>query len=835
MRPEHDQPRPRPRPADRAVAAETCPRPTAGRDPGLACGRPRPTSLASSSGSSAPRSSRGASSTSATSRPTTRPTTPSRPTRCTAASGRCGTPRATRASRSCWPIPSTSRCSCSRGARAPLGIGAALHLLLALAGGAGSRAASGWGPGARGSPGAVYGLGGFVLSTVSLVQLFQAAAWAPWVIAALLAAVRRPGRPAGGGPRGARRPAGQHAGRGDRAPDRGGRPRPPRRPGALRAIAGGCASSAPERSPSPCALAAPALLGRGRSLDGLGAGAGLRRPGGARVLPAPGGRWARSLLPKFLGDPHAFSDADYWGRAYFPEGYPYLLSIYVGLPALLLAVSARGRRGCGALAAAGVVLSLGAYGPLGLAAGLDPLALPRPAEARLPGSPRGRPARRASGSSAALRSATPAGAGSCSSCPAWRGSCSCWRFGWTRGRPGGALRPSWPPLADPRGLVAARDLWPDAWLPSPPSRSRRAWPWRAAGAWAAHGGPGLVALDLAIVNGGINPLAPASFYDLRPEVAALVRARPREEGPSAGSPTGWRYTPGLRFSPSSPARPRTSGSTTSTASRCSRGRRCSTAGRGRSTSTGRARRRRGDPPGGRGRTPGASRATTGACSWPTSAGSYPSARCPDLAVARGDVKLPEIESPLGLYELRAALPRALGPYASSRPGAESRLEVSPSSPRVVILRAPRWPRRTRRLQVAYESVDPHTVRVARRHSPGFLVVLDGYHPDWRAEDRSGPVPLRVAFGRYRAIPTAGGETVRHAPVPARLARARPAAVRDGGAGRAGAGAPAVAPSVSHFTKPRACDVLFSARRRMNDRDPDTLVATIRLDTFRPQG
>jgi hypothetical protein len=61
--------------------------------------------------------------------------------------------------------------------------------------------------------------------------------------------------------------------------------------------------------------------------------------------------------------------------------------------------------------------------------------------------------------------------------------------------------------------------------------------------------------------------------------------------------------------------------------------------------------------------------------------------------------------------------------------------------------------------VAYERIDPHSVVLRANTPPGFLVVLDGHHPDWKAEDRSGPVPLQVAFGRYQAIPTRGGETV----------------------------------------------------------------------------
>ena len=60
-------------------------------------------------------------------------------------------------------------------------------------------------------------------------------------------------------------------------------------------------------------------------------------------------------------------------------------------------------------------------------------------------------------------------------------------------------------------------------------------------------------------------------------------------------------------------------------------------------------------------------------------------------------------------------------------------------------------------EVRYERLDAHTVRIVASTSPGFIVVLDGYHPGWKAEDRSGPVPLGRAYGRYRVLPTPGGD------------------------------------------------------------------------------
>ena len=46
----------------------------------------------------------------------------------------------------------------------------------------------------------------------------------------------------------------------------------------------------------------------------------------------------------------------------------------------------------------------------------------------------------------------------------------------------------------------------------------------------------------------------------------------------------------------------------------------------------------------------------------------------------------------------------------------------------------------REAEVRYEPVDAHTARIRARTPRGFVVVLDGYHPDWTAEDESGPGP-----------------------------------------------------------------------------------------------
>jgi hypothetical protein len=48
-------------------------------------------------------------------------------------------------------------------------------------------------------------------------------------------------------------------------------------------------------------------------------------------------------------------------------------------------------------------------------------------------------------------------------------------------------------------------------------------------------------------------------------------------------------------------------------------------------------------------------------------------------------------------------------------------------------------------------------RVRSRGEPGFVVVLDNFHPSWMAERNGEPTPLYRANGQYIAIPTPGGE------------------------------------------------------------------------------
>jgi hypothetical protein len=51
---------------------------------------------------------------------------------------------------------------------------------------------------------------------------------------------------------------------------------------------------------------------------------------------------------------------------------------------------------------------------------------------------------------------------------------------------------------------------------------------------------------------------------------------------------------------------------------------------------------------------------------------------------------------------------------------------------------------------------PHDVTVEANTPPGFIVVIESYHPAWRAELDGSAVPLRRANARYWAVATPGG-------------------------------------------------------------------------------
>jgi hypothetical protein len=141
---------------------------------------------------------------------------------------------------------------------------------------------------------------------------------------------------------------------------------------------------------------------------------------------------------------------------------------------------------------------------------------------------------------------------------------------------------------------------------------------------------------------------------------------------------------------------------------------------------------------------------------------------PDLAREREQVPLGELLTPLRLYEVVGALPRAFfvarHQVVASAAEATARLAAPGFDPlRQVLLEAappdPGAPGSEPSVdaRVEIERPDPHTVAVRATTPPGFIVVLEGYHRHWRAEGPAGRVPLLRANGRYWAIPTRGGE------------------------------------------------------------------------------
>ena len=217
----------------------------------------------------------------------------------------------------------------------------------------------GMGPWAAWCSGAVYGLGGYVLSCVNVLHIFEAVAWLPWVLAAWLGFLERPS---------ARRAA-------------------------LLALLGALQIStlggeiaiqtalaglvlAPDwkwvldrrlkRLAGVAALAllatAPVWLGARAILAGTVRGRGSASQ---EVLQysLPPLAFAEAVVPKLLGEVHGSSSVQFWGEDLFPRGFPYLLSLYLGVVTLVLALRAGFHPRLYALAAAGVLIGMGSYGP----------------------------------------------------------------------------------------------------------------------------------------------------------------------------------------------------------------------------------------------------------------------------------------------------------------------------------------------------------------------------------------------------------------------------------------------------------------------------------------
>ena len=425
------------------------------------------------------------------------------------------------------------------GAERALRFGSALHLAIAMAGASRLAAVLGMGRWGVWSAGLFYGLSGYVLSTANLLQLFHAAAWAPWVLAAALRLWEAP-----------------H----------------PRRIAALALLGAVQACTLGAEIVLQTALFGVVLIARGldrRRLSSL-AGAGLMAaclaaPAllGVRALvegtPRAGGlppdqSFAFSLrpmvlldavLPKFFGDVHTFSEQGYWGQPFFPSGFPYLLSLYCGPGMLWLAWRSRGapfRKRLVVLCGLGVVLSLGSHGPF--AGLLEPLmryfrtpakflfmsdlAVCLLAAWGLERATRGESRPKALAVVPAMvLLAVPLLLRSWPDLP-------------------GRLLGGWvPEMQDPRARFVIATAWPGALGVTGvlllgavlAARSRALAP--LAGL--------LVGLDLLLVNGSVNPTTAPHFYALRPEVATLVDGT-RAEGAFRWFAYGAGNVPALRWS-----------------------------------------------------------------------------------------------------------------------------------------------------------------------------------------------------------------------------------------------------------------------------------------------
>jgi len=616
-----------------------------------------------------------------------------------------------------WYVPDVALAWLA-GARGVLAIGPPLHVWLAMAGAFGlarQRGASGLG---AFTAGAVFGLSGFVLSCVNLIPILQGAAWAPLAVLALLRLVEQP---------------------------------TPRRTGILALVVALQASTLAGEIVVQTAFLSLLLLPRRperRALAALGAAGAsalivlaplvlllvqavsdTQRGRGLDPALALGERASlpallEALLPRFLGDVHTFTNVGYWGQPFYPNGYPYLLSLYVGLGALLLATGARSWR-LFAIALVGVALSLGAAGPLGPAVELWGRVFRAPVKfALMPtlalalAAAAGLDARRARRSSAIVLlpgAALLAAAAVARLDPAWFGR-------WL-----GALVPE---LALPGTVDVIARLWPGGFATSGALALGAGLGLLAPRTWPLV--PALVVADLLIVNGPLNAPAPGSYWELRPAVRALMARARCEEPCRLYSVLG----PERRLLHWAPELVRRNDDTP--LFRLDRQALVPRTALLDGFESALDEDRTGFAPAGAALP---SRAFGGAeleallplLRWANVRYLLSFEDLPgDAVVARGEARLPEVQEPLRLFELRGPLPRAF--FMADAPGGPAGTEAS----------------------VAYEAVDPHGVRLRATTPPGRLVVLDGYDPRWRAECGGRPVPVERVGPRYRAIRTPGG-------------------------------------------------------------------------------
>ncbi len=478
-------------------------------------------------------------------------------------------------------------------------------------------------------------------------------------------------------------------------------------------------------------LAAPTLLGALWLLRDTARGAGFT-PEVALSYSASLPVLLEGVLPRFLGDPHTFSDLSFWGQPFFPDGSPLFLSLYVGPVVLLLAGRAGGRQlRLWGMVVVGVLLALGANGPLGTMLAQLARVLPVRAPVKfcflsllglalLAG--RGLDNGLGQGSRPAKVLALPLFVLSLAFLAWWLPeSVSLWLSSFVPAASGSLAR----------HVIATR--WPVELALTGATALGAALALMRGGRVVVLAGL-LAVLDLFRVNGDLNPSATTSFYSLRPSVqqaVASTRASGRYRwfsyGGGSGSSLIWHpeitransdvwlyYLDRQALAPRTQVLDGLEGAYDID--------RMGLAPEGSTLPPWELR------PDLFGRH--YQRLRHANVRWVLSFVALPK----DLAKIRREIRFPEVTQPLLLYELYDALPRA---YYSRT------LEGPPESEGAV----------------EYHARDPHTVEIRAETPPGFVIVLDGYHPDWRADEGGSSVPIRRVFERYRAIPTPGGDRV----------------------------------------------------------------------------
>jgi hypothetical protein len=623
----------------------------------------------------------------------------------------------------------------------PLGAARAevpLHLWWAAAGASSLAWVRGRGPLAAWAAGALYATSGYVLACGNVFPILQGAAWAPWVIAAGLAVLDRPGR---------RRIAGLAVASALQVGSLAAELIVQTAAlivvlGARRGDGRGWARLAAAAALS-LLLSAPTLLGARAMAQGTAREGRFGREATLSWSVAPA-EMPAIVLPAYFGDMHTFSDVGFWGQDLFDQGYPYFLSIYLGPVVLLLAAFGLSPR-LALVALGGLAIALGLHGPLAPVVGvfMSALRIRVPAKFLL---------------STVIAVTAMAGDGverlSARRAPAWA-----MLPGLALGlvalallvRPAaviallGHLSAS---AHDPRAIAVFTSVWPGALL-------RTAALALVAGLACWRGGR-LTALaaaaavaDLVVAGAPLDPSAPPSFYTLRAPLRAQVE-QARGEGPfrwfsygaAVATPLSWRAD----LVAANRDRPLFEIEVQSLAPRTQElvdlegafdEDRTGFAPRGSTLAAGERR-----PSRFREVLP---RLRSANVRWVLAYERLPE----DLVRARAEIAQPEVREPLRLYEIADPLPRVswvadLGWPSAGGPSADGAADVS----------------------LAYERIDAHTLRLRASTPPGFIVVRDRFDPGWRARDEGGEVALVPLGAESWALRTPGGSrtiTARFAP------------------------------------------------------------------------